>query len=265
MICKNRASKNRKKGARKWQKPSRKVRLLWMLTIAFILQVVTVVGLVGYLSYSNGQQAVEDLTNQLMNDVSKRIEEKLTSYLATPRLANQINSDAVIRGDLQLNLDRSDARREQFLWQQMQLFPDLIWISLGAESGDVLGIWRPENGDQLQISMSNRSTQYFGNYYATNDRGLRTNRLKIEKPAYDPRTRPWYREAIAAKKAIWTKIYAGFTPGTVFIAASQPLYDRTGKLVGVSGVDLSLLNIQTFLIENTVSHFGQTFIIERSG
>jgi diguanylate cyclase (GGDEF)-like protein len=249
----------------KCQRYSTKFSLSRLLIVPFILQVIVVASLVGYLSYRNGQLAVEDLTDRLMDDVSKRIEQKLTSYLATPLLANQLNSDAVRRGDLKLNLDRSNARREQYLWQHMQVFSNLTWINLGAETGDCLGIWRPGDYNKLQISMSNRSTYYYGNYYATNDRGIRTERLKIEPPAYDPRIRPWYKEAIAAKKAIWTSIYAGFTPGTIFMAASQPLYDRTGKLVGVSGSDLSLADIQQFLVQNRVSPSGQIFLMERSG
>jgi diguanylate cyclase (GGDEF)-like protein len=236
-----------------------------MLTVPFILQVVTVVGLVGYLSYLNGQRSVEDLTNQLMDAVSKRVEQKLTSYLATPRLVARINSDALRRGDLDLNLGRSNPKTEQFLWQQMQLFNNLTWISLGTEAGDSMGVWRPGEGQNLQISISNRSTDYYGTYYATDGQGKRTVKLKVEKPAFDPRTRPWYKSAIAARQVIWTDIYPGFTPGTIFIASSQPLYDRTGKLMGVCGVDISLLEIQRFLADNPVSPSGQVFIIERSG
>jgi diguanylate cyclase (GGDEF)-like protein len=242
------------------------VSLLRMLTLPFILQVVTVVGLVGYLSYLNGQRSVEDLTNQLMDAASKRIEQKLTSYLGSAHLANQINSNAVLRGDLKLDFNRPDPQREQYFWQHMQLFGNLAWISVGAESdGSSIGIWRPGENQNLQFSFANKSTQYYGTYYATNEQGIHTTKLKVERPVFDARTRPWYKEAIAAKQAIWTSIYAGFTSGTVFIAASQPLYDEKGTLVGVSGSDISLLGIQTFLAQNPVSPSSQIFIIERSG
>ena len=249
----------------KWLRSSRTASLQGMLTIPFILQVVAVVGLVGYLSHRNGQQSVEDLTNQLMNAVSKRIEQKLTSYLEPAQVVNQINSDAVRRGALKLDFDPPDTQAEQYLWQQMQVFRSLTWISLGTEQGSTLGAWRPSEAQNVQLSVSNLSTQYFGTYYATNALGQRRAKLKVEKPAYDPRTRPWYKEAIAAKQAIWTQIYAGFTPGTIFIAASQPLYNPLGKLVGVSGTDISLLEIQNFLAQNAVSPSGQIFLMERSG
>ena len=255
------------------QRPIRRLSLTWMLTVPFILQLGLVVGLVGYLSYRNGQQAVGELTDQLIDSMGVRVEQKLNSYLSLPWLVNQSNRDAVLRGAIDLDFSRSPAgtptlattQREQYLWQQMQLFPALAWISLGTETGDTMGIWRPEQQEKLQFSISNRSTEYLGTYYATNDQGLRTTQLKIEKPVFDPRTRPWYQAALKAKAGIWTSIYAGFTPGTIFIAASQPLHDRTGKLLGVSGVDVSLSGIQKFLAENPVSPTGQVFLVEKSG
>jgi diguanylate cyclase (GGDEF)-like protein len=248
------------------QKTCWKVSLPWMLIVPFILQVVTVVGWVGYLSYRNGQQSVADLTDQLMDAESHRIKQELDSYLMSAPLANQINSNAVLRGDLSLDFNQLNDQREQYFWQHMKLFSNLAWISVGDEKdGGSLGIWRPGENQDLQFSLSNASTSYFGNYYAISDQGLRTTLLKVERPIFDARTRPWYKEAIAAKKAIWTNIYAGFSPGTVFIAASQPLYDRNGKLVGVSGSDISLIGIQVFLSKNPVSPTGKTFLLERSG
>lgn len=251
-----------------WKRPvsSWNIALPWMLIVPFILQVLIVVSLVGYLSYQNGERAVADLTNQLTHEFGERVDENLSSYLAKAKLVNQLNSNAVARGDLKLDLEQANVQREKYLWQQMQLFHNLTWISLGAEkTGDSLGIWRPGASQDLQSSLSNESTNHFGNYYGLDRQGKRTTNLKIEKPAFDARTRPWYKEAIAAKKAIWTSIYAGFTSGTLFLAASQPLYQQDGQLVGVSATDISILDIQTFLAEHPVSANGQTFVIEKSG
>lgn len=236
-----------------------------MLTIPFILQVVAVVGWVGYLSHQNGQRSVETLTDQLMTATGRQVEQTLTHYLASPQLANQAISDALKRDELDLTqLERDRAKWSQFLWQTMQVFPQFTWISLGNEQGDSMGAWRPGPTEPLQLSISNRSTQYFGTYHRI-EGGRLGKVLKVEKPAFDPRTRPWYKGAIAAQGQIWTPIYAGFTPGTVFVAASMPLYDRQNRFVGVSGIDLSLNNIQTFLAQTSVSTKGQIFLIERSG
>jgi diguanylate cyclase (GGDEF)-like protein len=240
--------------------------LSWMLTMPFILQVIAVVGWVGYLSYLNGQRSVADLTQQLLTSTGRQVDEKLSHYLAEPLLSNRTISDAVKRGDLDPSqLESDQAQWSQYLWQQMQLFETFSWISLGNEQGDAMGAWRPGEGQPLQLSVSNRSTQYFGTYHATLPPGKLGSVLKIERPAFDPRPRPWYRKAIAAKGPIWTPIYAGFTPGTIFVAASLPLYDPADRLVGVVATDLSLTAIQTFLAKTKVSPASQLFLIERSG
>jgi diguanylate cyclase (GGDEF)-like protein len=243
-----------------------KVSLHWMLIVPFILQVVAIVGLVGYLSYRNGQRSVEDLTNQLMDRVSNQVQAKLDTYLEVPLLANKINRDTFRLGTVPFALDRPNPQLDRYLYQQMQRFPSLAWISLGGEAeGDAVGIWRPGENEPLQISTSSVKTEYFGNYYQLNEQGDRTKLLKVEKPAFHPRTRPWYKGAIVANGPTWTPIYAGFTPGTVFIASSEPMYNPAGKLVGVSGIDLSLNGIQRFLEQHPVSPTGQIFLMERSG
>ncbi len=124
------------------------------------MQIVGAVGLVGYLSFRSGQKAVEDLAQQLMGETGKRIEEKLTAFVETPHLINQLSADAIERGELNLNLERAQPQGEKFLWQQMQLFKSIEWISLGSEKkGEYLGIWRNPKNNSLQIVAANGSTK----------------------------------------------------------------------------------------------------------
>jgi diguanylate cyclase (GGDEF)-like protein len=241
-----------------------KVPLPWMLILPFIIQVTAVVTVVGYLAHRNGQESVADLTEQLMDGATSRVNEKLVGYLASPTLVNQAMSDAIAQNLITLDLERPNPKIDRYLLDQMRLYPNLAWISLGTEKGSNVGIWRPGENRPLQIAMANPENQYFGTYYATNDQG-RTEKLKVEKPAFKVKTRPWYQQAVAAKKPIWTNIYPGFTPGTIFLAGSQPLYDSQGKLAGVIGTDISLTNIQDFLSHNRVSPGSETFVVERSG
>ena len=62
---------------------SRWLSLRSILVIPFVLQVSAAVGLIGYLSVRNGQQAVNDLASQLRGEVSDRIHQHLDSYLNT--------------------------------------------------------------------------------------------------------------------------------------------------------------------------------------
>ncbi|NJL66149.1 MAG: HAMP domain-containing protein [Microcoleus sp. SM1_3_4] len=246
-------------------KQPKKIPLRFVLVASFVLQIVGTVGLVGYLSFRNGHKAVENLAQQLMGETSKRIEEKLTNFLETAYLANQLNSAAIARGELNFNLEQPQPQSERFLWHQMQTFKNIQWISLGSETGEYLGIWRNQKDNSLQIVTANSSSNFLNVYYATDAFGNRGQQLHRKPEVYDARQRPWYKEAIAANKPMWTSIYPGFTPGTVYMAVTQPIRDRTGKLLGVCAVDISLSDIQNFLDEIKLSQKGQIFAIEHSG
>ncbi|WP_333291688.1 PAS domain S-box protein [Microcoleus sp. K1-B1] len=231
-----------------------------------MLQIVAVVGIVGYLSFRNGDKAVEELAEKLIAETGKRVEEKLISFLEPTQWVNQLNAEAIERGELNLQLEKPQPRGEKFLWQQMRSFKSIQWISLGAEkSGEYLGIWRNPTDNSLQIVVANKSSNFHSIYYATDSLGTRTAKLKAEPRTYNARLRPWYKEAVAANKPIWTSIYPGFNPGTVFIATSQPIRDRNGKLLGVCAVDFSLSELEQYLHRIKLSKTGQIFAIERSG
>ena len=75
-----------------------KLPLRTVLIVPFVLQIVGAVGLVGYLSFRNGQKSVNNLASQLMNEVSSRVEQNLQIYLTTPHQINQSKLDAVKLG-----------------------------------------------------------------------------------------------------------------------------------------------------------------------
>lgn len=51
---------------------SKKLPLKLIFIVPFVLQIITIVGIVGYLSFKTGQKAVQDLANQLMHEISDR-------------------------------------------------------------------------------------------------------------------------------------------------------------------------------------------------
>jgi hypothetical protein len=69
-----------------------------VLIIPFILQIFGAVGLVGYLSFKNGQKAVNELADQLMERTSHSVDQHLDAYLSIPHKIIQINADAIQMG-----------------------------------------------------------------------------------------------------------------------------------------------------------------------
>jgi HD-GYP domain-containing protein (c-di-GMP phosphodiesterase class II) len=60
---------------------------------------------------------------------------------------------------------------------------------------------------------------------------------------FDPRTRPWYREAISKKGPIWSVPFIDVATRQVVSSVAQAIRDPQGRLVGVTGIDVSVPRI----------------------
>ena len=243
---------------RLFTKFSGKTTLRTILTIPFLLQIFAAVGLTGYLSFRNGQKAVDTLVTQLLEEVSNRIEERLNNYLEKPYLITRINVNAANLGHLNW---QNSAAIEQHLWQQIKLFDTVSDIYVGNKDGKIIGVLR-NSDDQLVTKVSEGFPKR--SFYLLDEQGNRTQLLKVQ-PYYNSLVRPWYKAAVKSGESTWSEIYAFAKSGALGMTASEPFYDDQGNLQGVMAVDLNLSGISEFLNQLKISPSGQTFIIERTG
>ncbi|WP_317105868.1 hypothetical protein [Chroococcidiopsis sp. SAG 2025] len=176
-------------------KSDREVPLRLLLILPFVLQIFAAVGLTGYFSLRNGQQAVNDLAHQLMDKTNQLVNERLNAYLATPHQINQLNVSAVETGKLNLR-DFQDTGK--YFWQQMQVYDKVSYIGYVLASGEFAGAGRWIEGQDVTIDEISPRTQ--GKYYtySTDKQG---NRLKLEQVSeYEPLKDVWYAQTVKAGK-----------------------------------------------------------------
>lgn len=238
-----------------------KFRLRTALVVPFVLQIVTAVGLVGYLSFYNGQKAVNELVLRLQKETSSRINQHLDSLLATPAQINQINVDDYKLGNLNL-LDYERTWRQ--FYSQMKTFKSLNYIGFGRPQGsEYVGIGREADGRlyaaMMQSSYKGRSKRY--------DLDSQGNPTRVtEEEAFEYVNDSSFTDAVKAGKPVWAEItYWNDKPDVVTISCSYPVYDKSRNLVGVIGTELFLPQLNTFLQNLQVSPSGKIFILERDG
>ncbi|MEH1959761.1 MAG: ATP-binding protein [Nostoc sp.] len=237
-----------------------KMPLRYILIVPFILQICGAVGLVGYLSYQNGQKAVNELATQLESEICDRIEQHLDSYLTTPKQINQINLDAVELGLLNLSDFKTTGN---YFWKQMQVF-NVGYNSFANPKGEFIGVERLDNGKLLINEVSEKGGIGKLYIYPTDNQGNRRQLQEVKN--YDPRLEAWYSDPVKVGKRVWSQIYQWQDkPEILSISSSYPVYDKNRKLVGVISVDLLLSQISTFLANLKIKESGKTFILERSG
>ncbi len=240
-------------------KSVRKVSLRTILTVPFVLQIVATVGMVGYLSFRNGQQAVNQLAEGLMSEVSQRVKDRLDVYLSVPKLSNQLNANALDTGALDI---KNVSKREEYFLKQFPAFPFLTLTVFGTAQGETYGI-RQFKGGELLLMYSDATTNYAQIYFTRNSKGERE--LKFSIPNFDPRKRPWYKAALKAGKHTWTPIFADVVGESLTISAVQPYYNKSRQLQGVVSSSFLLNYVNEFLQTLKIGKTGKVFIMESSG
>ncbi|MBD1806092.1 response regulator [Microcoleus sp. FACHB-SPT15] len=241
-------------------KSSGKIPLRVFLVVPFVLQTVAAVGLTGWFSLRNGQQAVNDVANQLGSEITARIDQNLRTYLATPHQINQINAAAISLDQLDI---RDLAGWERQFFRHLPIFNSLYSITLGNEQKEFIGVETREQG-LLVVMHSDKTTGYNLRTYVATSKGDRLRLLSLTEN-YDSRVRPWYKAAVAAKKPAWSQVFPQFSTKGLNIAAVQPIYDKQNKLQGVVSIGVHLSKVGDFLQSLKIGKTGQAFIIERSG
>lgn len=90
--------------------------------------------------------------------------------------------------------------------------------------------------------------------------------LPLEKltPGFNPSTRPWYTAAIAAPGVVSRRsAYQWF--GNAYIGHSITITDKSGKIIGVQGVDVSLKEITNLISKVKIGKNGYIVVLQDDG
>jgi PAS domain S-box-containing protein len=249
----------------------RQLSLKVLLIVPFVVQVLAVMGIAGWLSIQNGREATKELAPQIGLEITNTIETHVRGYFDTPLEILQAHGASARSGQLNFeNLDNLD----QLFWQQMQQVKSLYFFYAANPQGQFIGVQRPKD-DKLVLyksispnssSVSNTAspnTSLRRSIYSLDDFGKILDKIRVD--IYDPRDRPWYKGAVKSRQAIWSPIYLFVARPILGITASLPIYSRAGNLQGVLAIDLPLSQIGDFLKQLKISKTGQAFILETSG
>jgi HAMP domain-containing protein len=236
-----------------------------LLVIPFAIQIFAAVGLTGYFSMRNGEEAVRELSSELREKISSNVTQNLDSYLAVPHQINRINAKAIAEGTIDL---KNRQRLGRYFYEQMKVFTDFGYINFGSVDGSFTGIYRKSPHELLlevvKPKIPNRLFSYTITPQGNPDRLVRTIDYFFEREN-------WYKDAVIAKKPLWSSIYSWQDDPSVSsisvlsISASYPIYDHKQKLVGTIGVDILLSQLSNFLHQIPIRPATKIFILERNG
>ncbi len=242
---------------------SAKIPLKTLLVVPFVLQIVGAVGLVGWFSFKNGQEAVNKLAIELQEQANSRIQLFLDNYFTIPQQINQINQDAIQLG--LVNLDNLSTLGLYFA-KQVEVF-NVSYINFGGlEINQFVGVNNRRDNlpriTEFYRQAADGDLYWFS--YTRDEQGNKQNINTFIENA-DHRTEGWYTDVIDAGQPVWSQIYQWKDKPILSISASYPIYNPNNQLIGAIGVDLNLSDISQYLNQINLSEATTIFIVERNG
>ncbi|GMO22730.1 MAG: adenylate/guanylate cyclase domain-containing protein [Termitinemataceae bacterium] len=116
-------------------------------------------------------------------------------------------------------------------------------------------------------------------YYVTNDGITINNRWEhintanygefptvseSARTGWDPRTRYWYKSAVAKKEKIWTPVYILDADNVPGFTCSIPIFRTDGSVLGVTSIDITAVDLSRFLGTMEPTPNAKIFIIDDS-
>ncbi|WP_204139870.1 PAS domain-containing protein [Halomicronema sp. CCY15110] len=249
------------------------ISLRSLLVIPFVIQVIGVTSVVGYLSYRSCQRIVEELATQLLNETGNLIAQNLDRYLLAAASQNQSHLAALNSGAI--SLDDLD-QLHRYLTLELLVTENATTFLLGTEAGDLRASHRVTAQDYevntrltpaempIEMVILDPSQSPNTDLYSVDAEGNQGRYLESIQ-GLEVHTRPWYRQAAETGVPGWSEIFQIGSTDHLAISAFAPIYTDAQQLLGVFAVNVSLRQLDDFLADLAFVKSGQAFVMQANG
>ncbi len=223
------------------------------------LQALTMIGVLAS-ARNNAESVTREHARVVMQHLSDNAASNTRRFLAPAERAAQLTRQLIEQGVLETQNPR---RLEQYFLAQLHSNPQMAGIYLARPDGQFLFVKRQQDGFLTKIIrvQGARTVELIGR----NAKLMLSSRATDPSDHYDPRTRPWYTDAVQSNTPVWTGPYVFFTSKTPGITTAVAVNKPNGALLGVVGVDVEISGLSEFLEKIHISKNGAAFIMDLNG
>lgn len=237
---------------------SLKVRLLAPFVLLLLLVTLTL----ALLSFQAGSHAVSDLTIRLLTEQAERISQVVDRHM--------YGSEAVLETAFPTDMRASPDISEDIKGMQERFWTATIlhqesndYVYYGNLSGQGFGLKRSQD-QAIEIRMRTEDDKPRDIYYLQSIDGTPLY-SHTEQRLFDPRQRPWFKNAQEIKKPVWTEVYVDFSSHDLVVTRARQVLNGAGEFVGVVATDHFLTALNHFVRQLNVSEQALTAIVEPNG
>lgn len=125
--------------------------------------------------------------------------------------------------------------------------------------------WPIVNSDFENFMSLNENVEVI--YVGAETKQFKTTPVLELPPDFDPTGRPWYTAAVKSpNQTMWTEPYIDASSGEYVVTVVKPVVDpQTKSLLGVVGIDLSLIGLTEMINKTAVGYKGYSVLLDASG
>lgn len=238
-----------------------------LFTILFLFAMTLLIGVIYYRSLSN----MLDISNQIMNEVISNVSNEITTHISAAKVETEYNS-YLIQSHFYSEAELKNISDKTF--GIMKIKSKNLSEVESADWGDEFGnfvISAKIDVDQIRTDIVDRSKlpiNVMTTYYNSNS-NLTSSSTSLEKSYFfDPRERPWYKDAKLKRHTVISDPFVGiyFGKGGYWnMMVSSPVINMEGKFIGAFALKLRLDYFSKFIESIHVSENGKVFIVTESG
>ena len=216
-------------------------------------------------SYLSSERAVVGQSYKLM------VEEAESAIRHTQRFLEPAEVTLAVSRQLQQQgvFDNSAVPAlERYFFEHLKASPELSGLYYGDKDGNFVFVNRSSSVQEADFR-----TKVIARENGEGGAALVYRNAKFEKIAarfdesdvYDPRQRPWYKDAINEGKATWTDPYIFYSSQQPGITVAAPVANQDGSIEGVIGIDIEIAAISGFLSDLDVGETGAAIVLGANG
>ena len=218
-------------------------RLLRAITITIISIISFISAVVGYELYKRNTAQFNSFTSQQYSNIRKSIDifiqngKNVVTMLAS--------HPAVLGADETIYNYTIEAQKS-----------GRIYTHDGKTEQELVTLFRAVEGS---------FTEFQDVYMGTRWGGIASSWTGEDELGYDPRQRPWYKQAVEANgDIVITPVYIA-TDNTPVVAVAKAVKDSNGALLGCIGIDINLTDLTSFISSVKIGKTGYCMLIQDDG
>lgn len=141
---------------RKSEIDRRSISIRMMIMVSFIILMLTTVGLIGYMVFSNWLSSADETITEIAEDMNFEIYHQIDSFIHIPEHINAVNQGLIENGIIDMN---NETEREMFFAGVLKSYSTeaVYSFSYGTEAGEYYGARRNKD-NIIEIMRNNRDT-----------------------------------------------------------------------------------------------------------